>query len=158
MSTLRPSYRSFDKNIPLILRPLIRAYLLGYISSTGPRLLTLCLVHLSRKRRNIDENSEKYFLSSFLKILRGGLELQRFPTFCAALVGGSTFLQIPIRELLLKLAYKLSEKGQLRLTKFLSAFISAWFSLKLLQSRQSKTFTEVIPHETQKWRDRIPPY
>ncbi|KAM3065307.1 hypothetical protein ACMFMF_011245 [Clarireedia jacksonii] len=93
MSTLRPSYRSFDKNIPLILRPLIRAYLLGYISSTGPRLLTLCLVHLSRKRRNIDENSEKYFLSSFLKILRGGLELQRFPTFCAALVGGSTFLQ-----------------------------------------------------------------
>ncbi|PQE30014.1 integral membrane protein [Rutstroemia sp. NJR-2017a WRK4] len=163
MSTLRAQNRSFDKNIPLILRPLIRAYLLGYASSTGPRLLTLCLVHLSRRRKNIDERLDEYFLSSFLKILRGGLELQRFPTFCAALVGGSTSLQardvfsldqillgcIPIREILGKLAHKLSDRTQLRLTRFLSAFISAWFSLKLLQSRQSKTFTEVIPHETQ---------
>ncbi|PQE10564.1 integral membrane protein [Rutstroemia sp. NJR-2017a BVV2] len=142
MSTLRAQNPSFDRNIPLILRPLIRAYLLGYASSTGPRLLTLCLVHLSRRRKNINEKLDEYFLSSFLKILRGGLELQRFPTFCAALVGGSTFLQA--RDVFFSLDQML-----LGLTRFLSAFISAWFSLKLLQSRQSKTFTEVIPHETQ---------
>jgi hypothetical protein len=32
--------------------------------------------------------------ASVLRILRAGLEWQRFPTFCAVLVGGSTLLQV----------------------------------------------------------------
>lgn len=84
-----------DKLIPVILRPLFRAYILGYASSAGPRLLTLLLLHVSRRRKNIDPRpeDEDYFWASFVGILKGGLELQRFPTFCAALVGGSTLLQ-----------------------------------------------------------------
>lgn len=35
-----------------------------------------------------------------------------------------------------------------RLTRYLSTFISAYFSLKLLQSRPSKTFTEDLAFET----------
>lgn len=80
--------------IPLILRPVLRAYFLGYLSSTTPRVLTLLLTYLSRKKKNDrGKRNDSAFLSSLLGILRGGLELQRFPTFCAALVGGSTFLQ-----------------------------------------------------------------
>lgn len=92
--------QSFDKAIPIILRPLFRAYILGYASSAGPRLLTLFLVHLSRHRKNIDPKpeGEDHFWSSLVGILKGGLEVQRFPTFCAALVGGSTLLQA--RELM----------------------------------------------------------
>ncbi|KAF5875346.1 putative integral membrane protein [Botrytis fragariae] len=109
----KPS-QSLDTAIPIILRPLFRAYILGYASSAGPRLLTLFLVHLSRHRKNIDPrpDGEGYFWTSLVGILKGGLEIQRFPTFCAALVGGT------------------------------------YFSLKLLQSRPSKTFTEDLPYET----------
>ena len=85
--------RSLERRIPPALRPVLRAYALGYASSTVPRLLTLLLTHLSRRRKNIDEKPEDYFAASLLRILQGGLELQRFPTFCAALVGGSTLLQ-----------------------------------------------------------------
>ena len=82
-----------ENSIPPILRPVLRAYLLGYASSTAPRLLTLLLTHLSRRRKNIDVNPDDPFFPSLVRILRGGLECQRFPTFCAALVGGSTLLE-----------------------------------------------------------------
>jgi hypothetical protein len=88
-----PRGRSFEQKIPPLLRPVIRAYVLGYASSTAPRLLTLLLTHLSRRRKNIDEKPDDYFLLSLIRILKGGLEVQRFPTFCAALVGGSTLLE-----------------------------------------------------------------
>ncbi len=89
-----PSPRSkiFEKGIPPVFRPVLRAYALGYASSTLPRLLTLVLTTLGRRKKALDEKSKIYFLVSVLRILRGGLELQRFPTFCAALVGGSTLL------------------------------------------------------------------
>ncbi len=80
-----------DRNVPDILRPLIRAYLLGYASSTVPRLLTLLITRLSKRRKSPQDGES--FGVSVLRILRGGLEWQRFPTFCAALVGGSTLLQ-----------------------------------------------------------------
>jgi len=84
---------SFERRIPLVLRPVLRAYLLGYLSSTAPRLLTLLLTQLSRRRKNVNDQSDEDLLQSSLRILKGGLELQRFPTFCAALVGGKTLLQ-----------------------------------------------------------------
>ena len=81
-----PRSRQLEKTIPPVLRPIIRAYVLGYASSTVPRLLTLFLTHLSRRRKNIDEKPQDFFPLSFIRILKGGLEIQRFPTFCAALV------------------------------------------------------------------------
>jgi hypothetical protein len=55
--------------------------------------MTLLLTHLSRKRKNIVDKPDDYFLISIVRILKGALELQRFPAFCAALVGGSTLLE-----------------------------------------------------------------
>lgn len=83
--------KAFEGGVPSVLKPILRAYVLGYASSTAPRLLTLLLTQLSRRKRK-DERAND-FLSSFVRILSGGLECQRFPTFCAALVGGSTLLQ-----------------------------------------------------------------
>jgi hypothetical protein len=92
-SKLSRSRPSLERGIPPVLRPVLRAYVLGYASSTAPRLLTLLLTHLSRRRKNIDDRPDDYFWTSFVQILKGGLELQRFPTFCASLVGGSTLLE-----------------------------------------------------------------
>ncbi|TPX15196.1 uncharacterized protein E0L32_004754 [Thyridium curvatum] len=95
----RPGMRTLDKieqGIPPVLRPLLRAYLLGYASAVAPRLLTLMLQHLTRRRRGSTgarTRQKSPFPASFKRISRMGLELQRFPTFCAALVGGSTLLQ-----------------------------------------------------------------
>ncbi len=88
-----PRRRQLERGVPPVLRPVIRAYVLGYASSTVPRLLTLFLTHLSRRRKNIDEKPEDDFPGFFIRILKGGLEVQRFPTFCGLLIGGSTLLE-----------------------------------------------------------------
>lgn len=93
MQSKIPKIEQLERRVPHALRPVLRAYVLGYVSSTAPRLLTLLLTHYSRRRKSIEDQSNDAFIESLLKILRGGLELQRFPTFCAALVGGSDFLQ-----------------------------------------------------------------
>lgn len=91
-----------------MLRPLVRAYLLGYASSVAPRLLTLLLQHVTRRR--LPNNREQGttgapagkngepFLAALQRILRGGLDWQRFPTFCAVIVGGSTVLEVSDRS------------------------------------------------------------
>ena len=86
--------RTLEQRLPPSLRPVLRAYVLGYASSTLPRLLTLVLTHFNRRRKHAEEKSKDDFLLAISKILRGGLELQRFPTFCAALVGGATLLEV----------------------------------------------------------------
>jgi hypothetical protein len=83
------------ENVIRLLLPLVRAYLLGYLSSTAPRLLTLLLT-LSKWRKGITEKGPGNVFCSVLSVLRGGLDWQRFPTFCAVLVGGSTLLQVCI--------------------------------------------------------------
>lgn len=86
-------------SIPPPLRPLVRAYLLGYASAVLPRLLTLVLQHLSNRKRKtpnyaLPERDENTFLESAKHVLKTGLDPCRFPTFCAALVGGATLLQV----------------------------------------------------------------
>jgi hypothetical protein len=86
-------------SVPEILRPLIRAYLLGYASAVAPRLLTLVLQHVAKRRRktatqlslDLDDSS---FFKSVLRIVKTGFNPQRFPTFCAILAGGTTILQV----------------------------------------------------------------
>lgn len=86
-------------SIPEILRPLIRAYLLGYASAVAPRLLTLVLQHVAKRRRkaanqlslDLDDSS---FFKSAIRIVKTGFNPQRFPTFCAILAGGTTLLQV----------------------------------------------------------------
>ena len=110
-------------------------------------------LHQSLQRGLCKINSESGFLNSanavFLEkvyfILARPLALRRFPTFCAALVGGYTLLQLPLR-----LAYdfaglltptngrKLVQTYNARylVPQFIAGFLSAWFSLHLLNSRE----------------------
>ncbi|KAH9883953.1 integral membrane protein [Xylariomycetidae sp. FL2044] len=118
--------------IPPVLRPMVRAYVLGYASAVAPRVLTLVLQHVTRRRRKGDEPHDP-FVVSLQRILRGGLDVQRFPTFCAALVGGTTILE-PWR----------AGAPSSRLSRWLSSFVAAWLSLRLLQSKKSDGLSETI--------------
>ncbi|KAI1411701.1 hypothetical protein F5Y13DRAFT_164862 [Hypoxylon sp. FL1857] len=142
--------RKLDDSIPPLLRPLIRAYVLGYASAVAPRLLTLVLQYVTRRRKDKGAASvtqtHDSFITSLQRILRGGLELQRFPTFCAALVGGTTLLEVVLDSALSRLlsTSQLTILVQKRLSRWLSSFISAWFSLRLLQSKKSDGFSDTV--------------
>ncbi len=75
-------------------------------------------------------------------MLAGSFAVRRFPTFCAALVGGYTFLQWPLRLLFdyasIPSMGKKTSSQRLRnrseaASRFLAAAISAWFSLEVLK-------------------------
>ena len=103
------SGRKWDESVPPILRPLVRAYILGYASSVGPRLVTLLLQVVAAGRKpapapapgaDRDRDSAKSppphepFATSLRRILEAGFDPRRFPTFCAALIGGTTILEV----------------------------------------------------------------
>ncbi|KAI1489142.1 integral membrane protein [Biscogniauxia mediterranea] len=139
---------TLDGSIPPILRPLIRAYVLGYASAVAPRVLTLVLQYASKRRgnkgpANVTRLHDSFF-ASLQHILCGGLELQRFPTFCAALVGGTTLLEVVVGRCLLRLRGRWTELTRKRLSRWISSFVAAWFSLRLLQSKQTDGFSETI--------------
>ncbi|KAH6610215.1 integral membrane [Trichoderma cornu-damae] len=133
------------RSLSAALRPLVRAYLLGYASAVAPRLLTLILQLISKKRRSARrylsaDKDERSFKDSALRILRAGLDPRRFPAFCAALVGGSTLLQVRKKN---SRGWVEDVHGPRRewwpreLARWLSTFISGWLSLQLLQSKQT---------------------
>ncbi|KAH8712894.1 hypothetical protein HC256_006068 [Beauveria bassiana] len=103
--------------VPPALRPVIRAYVLGYASAVAPRLLTLAVQHVLKLRRNsaqllpADPEDEPTFLVGARHILRSGFDPQRFPTFCAVLVAGTSLLHVGF------------------------FFLAGWFGLKLLHSK-----------------------
>ncbi|KAF4965545.1 hypothetical protein FSARC_6676 [Fusarium sarcochroum] len=136
--------------VPEILRPLIRAYLLGYASAVAPRLLTLVLQHVAKRRRKLANQlapdlDDKSFVKSAAYIVKTGFNPQRFPAFCAVLVGGSTLLKEPLKSILEKAAKGLSEASRLRLARWLSTFLAAWFGLRLLHSYEGRAYTETVP-------------
>lgn len=97
------------RNIHRLLRPAARAYLLGYAFTVGPRLLSLIRYHillqLRKRRRGHSDHvpareAQASFLQSARNTLTGGLDLDRFATFCAALVGGCTLLEVCLPPLL----------------------------------------------------------
>lgn len=110
----RRGARKWDESVPPVLRPLIRAYILGYASSVGPRIVTLVLQFISarrqqrRRQRRGDPASDpdapqllsdspppqESFASSLRRILVSGFDPRRFPAFCAALIGGATMLEV----------------------------------------------------------------
>ncbi|KAK3321184.1 hypothetical protein B0T19DRAFT_466448 [Cercophora scortea] len=148
-TTLRAASKTarWDDGIPPLLRPLVRAYLLGYASTVAPRLISLLLKHLTRRRHTTTtegndpqqpqppRHNKEPFLAALVRILRGGLAWQRFPTFCAAIVGGSTFLAVPLRAIFDRLAGNLSLLARQRLSRWLATFIAGYISLLLLQSK-----------------------
>ncbi|KAK7228845.1 hypothetical protein V2G26_001015 [Clonostachys chloroleuca] len=83
-------------SLPPALRPLVRAYVTGYATTVGPRLLALIVSHISRKRRKSSKQSKTEetpsLIHPLLHVITTGFEPQRFPTFCAVVAGGSTLL------------------------------------------------------------------
>lgn len=85
-------------------------------------------------------------------MLLDSLNPHRFPTFCAVLVGGYTFLQKPFRILFRSFCVHLISHNKTRWAvqryevlsaRFLSAFIAAWTSLAILNKpRQTTTLTK----------------
>lgn len=120
------------RNVQSLFFPLLRAYGLAYASTTAPRLLNLLLLLYRKKpaRTNV--------LSSIYCVLAGSLAVRRFPTFCAALVGGYTFLQWPLSLLFDYASIPVvgkkipSKRLSHAAPRFLAAVVSAWFSLEIL--------------------------
>ncbi|KAI1325918.1 integral membrane protein [Xylariaceae sp. FL0255] len=151
-----------DDVVPPFLRPLFRAYVLGYASSVAPRLLTLALQHAMRRQKSRglangsppphDSHQQSSFLASLRHILCSGLDPKRFPTFCAALVGGTTLFEIIVIRLVKRLRFQLSDIARRRLSRWISSFIAAWLSLRLLQSKKTDRYAETKTDEDVKER------
>ncbi|OJJ58945.1 hypothetical protein ASPSYDRAFT_152200 [Aspergillus sydowii CBS 593.65] len=131
-----------------LLQPIIRAYALGYLSSTTPKVI-------SSLRRLWGDNDLSYQqkLAELLRTLTCTFRLESFPTFCAALVGGSTLLPLlTLRALqtacrrLGSNSKSLSSRGASRLIQLAATFISAWFSFQILNHKPvnlQKVYREV---------------
>ncbi|KAI1296306.1 integral membrane protein [Xylaria venustula] len=139
-----------EKAVPPILRPVLRAYILGYASAVAPRVLTLILQYGARWRKargpqkDTHHLSQDSFAASLKHILCSGLDPQRFPTFCAALVGGTTFFEVLVRRLIDHSKTKLSGVARRRLSIWISSFIAGWLSLRLLQSKKTSAFSAEV--------------
>lgn len=84
----------YSAQLQLLLRPLIKAYVLGYASSTTPQLLTVLVSLITRKPRAGEDSRLKHAAIRLYEILRNSLHIQRFPAFCAAIIGGATLLKV----------------------------------------------------------------
>ncbi|KAL4933472.1 uncharacterized protein BDV17DRAFT_252064 [Aspergillus undulatus] len=142
-----------------LLQPVLRAYALGYVSSTTPKVIA-CLRRLWGNR----DLSYQQKTKELFRVLTSTLRLEGFPTFCAALVGGSTLLPLLCLRAL-QIACRrfgsdprnLSSRGVSRLLQLATAFISAWFSFQLLNQRsvalqnvqnaQDETDSETVAHQ-----------
>ncbi|KAI1740569.1 integral membrane protein [Xylaria scruposa] len=142
------AHARLDKTIPPVLRPVIRAYVLGYASAVAPRALTLVLQYGARWRRKsrgpVVNGTQPHdsFAASLRRILAGGLDPQRFPTFCATLIGGTTLLDVLVRKLINRWKPQLSGIVRRRLSIWISSFVAGWLSLRLLQSKKTNAFAE----------------
>ncbi|KAF2839561.1 hypothetical protein M501DRAFT_991588 [Patellaria atrata CBS 101060] len=116
---------------PRVFKPLVRAYLLGYLSSTSPRILGILLSII--RKRSIPEDV----------LNRQATAVNRFPAFCGLIIGGSTLLQLPLNDILASVAGRVRQKGwslqsqQVQfLARFLAALCAAVLSFNLLNSGQ----------------------
>ena len=89
---------------------------------------------INRGERPVDP----VLMQQLCSVLAGSFAVRRFPTFCAALVGGYTFLQWPLSLLFHCASIPIvgkkipSKKLSNTASRFLAAVISAWFSLEIL--------------------------
>ncbi|KAK4947561.1 hypothetical protein LTR10_013506 [Elasticomyces elasticus] len=114
------------------LKPLLRAYALGYVTSTGPRLFSF-LRSLRRQKLSTQEK-----LDVLYTILKTSTQPNRFPTAAAIIVGGATALARLVRAILQRVL-SIYSKGSLRLSdslprrvQFICSLLSAWLAFDLL--------------------------
>lgn len=114
-------------------KPVVQAYALGYLSSTGPRL-----VGFLRTIRRKDKTTEEK-IDYLLTILKTSTETNRFPTSCAIIAAGTTLVPRLISaflHLLLRILKRdipsLRSAAFLARLRFLCTFLSAWQAFALL--------------------------
>ncbi|PWY71657.1 integral membrane protein [Aspergillus heteromorphus CBS 117.55] len=116
-----------------VLQPIIRAYALGYLSSTTPRVIA-CLRRIQGHDLSLKEK-----LTELFNALKSTIRLESFSTFCALFVGGSTLIPFLLLRCFAHMNRRLNLTGSpLRfvwLTRFVSAFMSAWFSFSIINRR-----------------------
>lgn len=88
------------KQIPPSLRPVVRAYLLGYGAAVVPQTLSLVLKHVKRLGRtrkgspqDIRHQRESFF-RALIRIFTSSLDPRGLAVFCAALAAGPSFFQV----------------------------------------------------------------
>ncbi|KAL1985080.1 hypothetical protein VTN96DRAFT_8315 [Rasamsonia emersonii] len=141
-----------------IINPVLRAYVLGYLTSTTPRLLSW----LSRLQRKDVDSKQKF--KELVRVLLGGWGLNRFPTFCAALVGGATWLPLlcyQVYSIFRQWSSQASlrpSRGFVRLIRFFSAFISAWIGFQLLNRKRGSPRADSTTenHDSQRQGEALP--
>ncbi|KAK7525013.1 uncharacterized protein IWZ02DRAFT_447853 [Phyllosticta citriasiana] len=112
---------------PQLLAPILRAYLLAFGSTAGPRIVSLILALLPHSPKHPQNLTIKLW-----QALKQSAGWNRFPAFCAILVGGSLALEGPLRPLANR------SPSYFRLaTRFLSAFAAAHIGFNLLNSEPS---------------------
>ncbi|KAI9042859.1 uncharacterized protein KD926_004925 [Aspergillus affinis] len=118
------------------LKPILRAYALGHISSTAPRIISW----LQRLWKNELDHKQK--LKELSLVLRNSLRLESFPTFCGLLVGGSSILPHLCLHILQRASRALGSRAatlnsakSLRLIRFIATLVSAWFTFGLLNKK-----------------------
>ncbi|KAF2277599.1 uncharacterized protein EI97DRAFT_457596 [Westerdykella ornata] len=129
---MSPSDKPLHLHLHLrLVRPLARAYLLGLLSTSGPRLARVLLA-LAK-----GQLCYRSACSQVAEILHHAIQPYRFPAFCGTLVGGACLLQIPIGALLTLLLRLVPRRcpdphAPLRLTRFIAALVSASVSFTML--------------------------
>jgi N-terminal cysteine-rich region of Transmembrane protein 135 len=113
-----------------VLQPVLRAYALGYLASTGPRLFGFLK---TARREDITLGGK---LEIFATILRTSTQIHKFPTAAALIVAGVT--SIPrllfsiIRWLTAVSGRQHPPKSLFRRLKYFCTLLSAWFAFDLL--------------------------
>ncbi|KIW13866.1 hypothetical protein PV08_06646 [Exophiala spinifera] len=122
-----------------VVKPLLRAYALGYITVTGPRLLVLLR---NLKQGNVSAHEQ---LANLCRILKTSTEFNRFPSAVAVIVGGATALPRFVHICLQWLLSTRWSSGHSRASstkfatqiQFLCSLVSAWVAFDLLNRDES---------------------
>ncbi|OJJ47125.1 hypothetical protein ASPZODRAFT_151679 [Penicilliopsis zonata CBS 506.65] len=118
-----------------LVKPIVRAFALGYLSSTVPRIIPFT-------RRLRDKNiSWQQKLRELIRILTYALRLNGFPTACATLVGGSAILPVLWRNWCDRAppsSRKLVSVNSDRLVRFTSSLLSSLIAFQLLNKKSPR--------------------
>ncbi|KAL1954052.1 hypothetical protein VTO42DRAFT_1786 [Malbranchea cinnamomea] len=125
LSSLRT--RSTPVDPRLVLAIALRAYGLGYLTTTGPRLISFVRILLKQNVNNRDK------IRHLLRILCRAFRWTSFPTFCALLAGGSALVESVLKQALSKNG-ALSQKS-IQAIRFVSILCTSWLCFPLLNSK-----------------------
>ncbi|GAM37586.1 hypothetical protein TCE0_024f07628 [Talaromyces pinophilus] len=113
---------------PHLIQPILRAYGLGYLALTTPRLLGFIPLLISKNA------TYRAKLEKLYRILRGGFGLNKFSTFCAVLVGGSTWLPFLFLRYIAR-SRRSSSETFVRIVRFVATCLSGWAAFNLLNKK-----------------------